>query len=138
MSEVAVKIYETKREVHRISLASPLYGKNGDSQVGKWIDADTGKEVQKLVLQRTGHYEISSTMIGTDLYDIAGPLLDDEKGMLCIKTEVLQSSTRTYHDQEKYFVPQPNYELSFDETIEGFQSSTVLKHYYITIRYLDE
>lgn len=136
MSEVAVKIYETKKDIQRIHLKEPLHGKNGLDQMGTWINTFTNEEVTSYTYSQVGNYRLEYVMVGQKIEDVEGPFaeVDGEYNLRSEQTHDIGDIQRWETD---YFVSKAQLLVPITG-IQGLQPNTLLSHYYIVIRFLDE
>lgn len=137
MSEVAVKIYETRKDIQRIHLKEPLYGKNGDEQLGIWVNSDTGQVMDHYFYAKMGRYAVECVLIGTKLSSkITGPF-DAVEHEYCLTSTERKINDPFSTSYSKYFVAAPNVRVPIVGML-GLNADTVLLKSYIVIRFLDE
>jgi hypothetical protein len=137
MSEVAVKIYETKRNVQRFHLKESLHGKNGASQTGIWVNSDTNEPVNEYVYPLMGNYRMESTIVGKHVGQVEGPFCEVD-GEYC--TKCLQDITKTddvLQFDSYWFVSQAQLRVPING-LTGLAANTEILHYYLVLRFLDE
>lgn len=139
MSEVAVKIYETRKEVQRIQLAAPLHGKDGANQVGTWINTDTSEVIDGYVYKRTGTYRMDCVLICKqgDPDEITGPFANCDDEHLIEVENFWTPAENVEHWACSYFITKPYLKVPV-EGLGGISKDTIVEHYHFTIRYLDE
>jgi len=143
MSEVAVKIYELKRDIQRIHLAHPVFGKDGATQKCVFLNSETNQPVQSIRFPKRGFYaymDCMATAYGEN-DGFQGAFLIDWSNFekLCCAKQKLgfthRGAVRTavgiyYAWEDGISVPVPGFhELPGDIEILS---------YYATFRYLDD
>lgn len=140
MSEVAVKIYETKKEIQRIHLAEPIYGKDGRDQLGTWVDTDTGQKVDHYIYRRMGSYLVEQKAVITGDYsktNYSGPFDSPDGEHLVKVTDIPTFSKDIEYYKILFLVTCPNLKVNI-VGFTGMKPTLSILHCHITIRFMDE
>lgn len=137
MSEVAVKIYEVKRDIRRIHVAHKVSGKDGATQQATFIDSDTLNITDKLHFPRRGFYSFVQIFTGTGITN-GGPLVHVESSPHLVRVEendrVISALRMT---KGMFYAAQENLFLE----LCGFTNlphSCRIDSYYIMVKYFDD
>lgn len=136
MSEVAVKIYESRRDIQRLHLAETIYGKDGPNQRGKWLDSDTGQPIDHVLYDRIGQYKLEYVLIGENLDETSGPF-EEVEGEHHMHTEQLLHNGELTQWQSIYFVSKPGLKVPIGDIMD-LEPNSVVKHYYFCLRFIDD
>lgn len=138
MSEVAVKIYETRKDIQRFKLTEPIHGKDGKRQQGKFIDLDTGKMVKELVYKRIGKYSICHTFLGKNVESVSGPFPTVPGETFLYAVEQVNVMTDSLDNHEGiFYVSVANLKVPFGD-FRKISPDCIITDCYIVVRYLDE
>lgn len=133
MSEVAVKIYETKRDIQRIQLVAPVDAKH---PVGKFVNPDTGQPVTSVLLSRVGFYSLEWFASGKNIKNFRGPFDSSTSKTFISGKYYPTSSTRLVH-RKSHFSRLPNHRVGVT-TFSELGPETRIEQYYAIVRYLDD
>lgn len=136
MSEIAVKIYEQKRDIKRYQLLEPILGKNGADQILTLIDADTKQPVDHILYAKPGMYRIESVILGHQLKDLRLYHVPETAEVLDVINFVDTNSAYRVHAY--IYVREANTKTNHPFRARGLRPDTVLGDYYMVIRYQDE
>lgn len=137
MSEVAVKIYETRKEIVRYMMPNPLSGKDGVKQPLTLIDVDSKTPVREIRWSRIGLYEVQVFFHGEDIKEVFTDGLWNEK-LVHVCDMLLASNELCYMHKRTFYNPAPHVQDLSGLALVFHNEDSVLQDFYLTIRFLDE